>query len=206
MSARAAVVVAAVGLCAACGDVSQGEAAKPAVETAPKAISSNLPTPIPSPNDPFVGTWERDGALTFESSRAHFDRLAALRPEAERAPLMEEARLELLDSPWTLVVAEDGTLVLDALTRTPGTGALEQQHWNGVWTRTDAAVELVIDSTRPGAEPELTKLTGVLSHSAGGPSSSPAGSPFGALGDRLTFGGPAGNPRGLVLEFERAPK
>jgi hypothetical protein len=199
MSARAAVVLAAASLCAACGDAPQGEAEKAAVETAPKSPSSeapsNLPTPIPSPNDSFVGTWERDGARTFESSRAHFDRLAALRPEAERAPLMEEARLELLDSPWTLVVAEDGTLVLDALTRTPGTGALEQQHWNGVWTRTDAAVELVIDSTRPGAEPELTKLTGVLGLGAAG-----------VMGDRLTFGGPAGNPRGLVLEFERAPK
>lgn len=202
MSARAAVVLAAASLCAACGDASQGEAQKAAADAASKGTSSHLPTPIPSPNDPFVGTWERDGALTFESSRAHFDRLAALQPEAKRAPLMEEARLELLDAPWTLVVAEDGTLVLDAMTRTPGTGVLEQQHWTGTWTRADAAVELVIDSTRPGAEPELTKLSGVLSPAAGGPSSSPAR----ALGDRLTIGGPAGNPRGLVLEFERAPK
>jgi hypothetical protein len=197
MSARAAVVLAAASLCAACGDAPQDEAAKVAPESAAHGTSNGLPAPIASPNDSFVGTWQRNGALTFEASRAHFDRLAALRPEAERAPLMEEARLELQGSPWTLVVAEDGTLVLDAMTRTPGTGALEQQHWSGVWTRTDAAVELVIDTTRPGAEPEITKLNGVLSLTA---DAGAVGAPL----DRLTIGGPAGNPRGQVLEFERA--
>jgi len=178
MSVRAAVVLLGASLCAACGDAPK--------EHAP--ISA--PNPTADPNDPFVGTWTRNGAATFEASRVHLDRLAALQPESERAALLEQARLELVDSPWTLVVAADGTLVLDALTRTPGTGALEQQHWLGSWSRTDGTVVLEIDSTRAGgdAPPELTKLTGVL------------------VGDRLTFGGPPGNPRGLVLEFERTPE
>jgi hypothetical protein len=176
MSVRAAVVLVGASLCAACGE-------------APKEHGPT-PNPAADPNDPLVGTWARDGAATYEASRVHLDRLAALRPESERAALLEEARAELVDSPWTLVVAADGTLVIDALTRTPGTGELEQQQWLGSWTRTDAEVELAIDSTRAGADapPELTKLTGALA------------------GDRLTFGGPPGNPRGLVLEFERAPE
>lgn len=180
MSARAAIVLASATLFAGCGDGQKDSAAK----------SAPRPTPTANADDPLVGTWTRDGALTFESSRAHFDRLAALRPEAEGATLMEEARVELLDSPWTLVIAADGTLVLDALTRTPGTGKLEQQHWLGTWTRSDTSVVLEVDSTRPGAEQELTKLTGTLT----------GNSPD----ERLTFGGPPGNPRGVVLEFGRA--
>jgi hypothetical protein len=131
------------------------------------------------------GTWTRDGEATYAASLVFFERVAARRG-GDQTPELEAARAELVESPWTLRIAPDGSAHLDARTRNPATGALEDMVFTGTWG--GGAQELVLDlggTNTVTGEPEQTRLTGVVE------------------GDRLTIGGPPGNPRGIVLVFAR---
>lgn len=176
--ARTVSVVAFALLCGACAD-------------APPPTETVLPAGGAPVRDLFDtschGTWTRDGEATFAASLAFLQRLAERRGGDQSAAL-EAARLELVESPWTLRIAPDATAELDARTRNPATGALDDMSFTGTWGGGPA--ELVLELAGANAvtgEPEQTRLTGTVE------------------GDRLTIGGPPGNPRGLVLVFVRAP-